>query len=108
MSFYSDEQYWYVSETEPQAGRQPTLPDNDDSRDITNRIDHLLQATRKGWTIRGGRRPDPDGNGAIGFITWDRQSHGNVPRLEISPDGTISSWYNWPEPDLPSQDNQNV
>ena len=43
-----------------------------------------------GWAIRGGYRPDPQGKGPIGFITWDRVSHGNVPRLEIDPDGNLT------------------
>ena len=43
-------------------------------------------------------------NGTIGFITWDRGTHGNVPRLEIDPDWLITYWYHWPGPALPAMD----
>ena len=95
---------WYADEAVTGPGPHPTLPPGDEARELQNRIDHLLQASLKEWTIRGGRRPDPEGNGNIGFITWDRVSHANVPRLEIDPDGTITYWYHWPEPDLPARD----
>ena len=100
--FTSDGMTWDAIPTALPPGWHPTLPDGDDASSFQNRIDHLLQASLSGWAIRGGYRPDPQGKGQIGFITWDRVSHGNVPRLEIEPDGNLTYWYDWPEPDLPS------
>ena len=103
-SFVSDGSSWYTSDAETQPAHHHTLPLGEEAGFLQNRIDHLLTASLRGWTIRGGRRPDPEGHGNIGFITWDRVSHGNVPRLEVDPDGVITYWYHWPEPDLPARD----
>ncbi len=103
-SFFSDGSRWSTSEAMTRPGPHPTLPPSEEADALQNRIDHLLAASQNRWTIRGGRRPDPEGQGNIGFITWDRVSHGNVPRLEIDPDGIITYWYHWPEPDLPAGD----
>ena len=103
-SFFTEGSHWYASEAITRLRPHPTLPPGKEAYALQNRIDHLLEASQNGWTIRGGRRPDPKGQGNIGFITWDRVSHDNVPRLEIDADGVITYWYHWPEPDLPARD----
>ena len=102
--FTADGAYWDAGGAIPTSGTHPTLAENDDTLTIQNWIDHLLTASVRGWAIRGGRRPDSEGNGTIGFITWNRVNHGNVPRLEIDPSGTITLWYHWPEADLTGDD----
>lgn len=100
-SFFTEGSLWYTSEVPMEPGMHHTLPQGKEADTFQNRIDHLLEASQQGWTIRGGRRPDPEGHGTIGFITWDRANKGNVPRLEIDPHGFVTYWYHWPEPDLP-------
>ena len=103
-SFFNEGSCWYASDAETWPDPHPMLPPGEEADFLQNMIDHLLTASLRGWTIRGGRRPDPEGHGNIGFIAWDRQSHGNVPRLEVDPDGVITYWHHWPEPDLPARE----
>lgn len=60
--------------------------------ELSNRMDHLLEAIGEGWPVFIYRTPE-----ATGVITWERRSHGNRPAITINPRMEVSSWYNLPD-----------
>ena len=104
LGWKSDETTWEIEGEVPNRPTVPGIAPGPEYDAIFNNIERVMIGTWKGWVIRWGRFPCPDGTGIHGFITHSRPSHGNVPRTEISPDGVIAVWYHRPEPDLNGDD----
>ena len=104
LGWVSDKATWQTEGEVPRLPAVPGIAPGPEYDELFNAVERIMVGSWKGWRIRWGRHPVPDAGSYCGFVTHSRPSHGNVPRIEISPDDVISVWYHRPEPDLDGDD----
>ena len=104
LAWLTDGVTWWHEGGVPDRPVELTVPYDDEYEQLFNSVERIIFSSLKGWVIRWGRSPSQDGSGYVGYIVHSRPSHGNVPRLEISPDLVITTWYHRPEPDIDGDD----
>ena len=106
LGWSSDELTWEAIGPAPDLTTVPAIAPGPEYDAVFNAVEQIMIGTWKNWVIRWGRCPSSAG--IHGFISHSRPSHGNVPRIEIAPDGVISVWYHQPEPDLNGDDHRHA
>ena len=104
LGWKCDEETWDPTGDVPDRLKLPGIAAGPDYQAALNAVEKIVIGTEKRWVIRWGREPSAPDNGTCAFIVHSRPSHGNVPRMELSPDGVIRLWYHRPEPDLNGDD----
>ena len=100
IGFAADGRSWWAEGEMPDGETILSIAPDDDYGDIVTAVEKVMFGSESQWVIQWGRKPSHDQAGYTGYVVHSRPSHGNVPRIEISPDMVISAWHHRPEPDL--------